>query len=62
MLIITAAGTLAIEGEEMQAMYNNGGTVENSGTINIGATASPGSIGIENYGIFNNHAGGANQH
>jgi hypothetical protein len=51
-----AAGLLTINGAAAQGILNQG-TVENSGTITIGSTASVGN-GILNEATFNNNTGG----
>ena len=56
-LTITAAGALNINGAASQGILNQG-TVENSGTITIGAIASVGLYGIYNETTFNNNTGG----
>ncbi|MES2776935.1 MAG: hypothetical protein V4722_22350 [Bacteroidota bacterium] len=56
MLTINAAGSLNINGSGSFGIYN-GGSVQNSGTINIGATIGAPLGGIQNYGSFNNNSG-----
>ena len=56
-LTIAATGTLNIEGSNDLALIN-AGTLDNSGVINIGASISPGFIGISNGSTFNNKPGG----
>lgn len=56
-LTVAAGGILDIEGSTAQAI-NNAGIVTNSGTINIGSQISPGVIGINNTGTFENQSGG----
>jgi hypothetical protein len=55
-LTIDAAGTLAINYGAVQGILNQG-TVENNGTITIGAIAASGQYGINNNAVFNNNAG-----
>jgi Secretion system C-terminal sorting domain len=57
-LTISAAGSLNLNGAAAQSIFNLG-TVENSGTLTIGATATAGFYGIANAATFNNNTGGA---
>ncbi|MBK8428258.1 MAG: hypothetical protein IPL27_20880 [Lewinellaceae bacterium] len=56
-LTIAAAVTLTINGFVTQGILNQG-TVENSGTLNIGQNTSTGLYGIRNESVFNNNTGG----
>ena len=56
-LTIVAMGSLTMNGSTAQGILNQG-TVQNTGTIHIGATTSPGNHGIKNEGTFNNNTGG----
>ncbi|WAC14830.1 T9SS type A sorting domain-containing protein [Dyadobacter pollutisoli] len=55
LLTVQVAGSLAINGSSANGLQN-GGTVENSGTINI--TNVSGEYGIDNLGTFSNKTGG----
>jgi hypothetical protein len=57
-LTIAAAGSLAVEGAAMANAISNMGTVNNHGTITIGAVLTAGFNGIRNEGAFTNHPGG----
>lgn len=54
LLTITIDGTLTIDGAATQAILNLG-TLENNGTITLGATTGNGLYGIRNEAIFNNY-------
>jgi len=56
-LTILSTGVLTINGATSQGLLNQG-TVNNSGTIEIGNTSSVGLKGLSNQGIFTNNASG----
>ena len=56
-LTINAGAILTINGATDQGMVNSG-TVNNSGTIEIGNTTAVGLKGLSNYGAFTNNASG----
>ena len=61
-LTIASTGTLTINGfrtiNGFSTGFFNNGTVENSGQLALGTTASVGAYGIFNDGTFTNHGGG----
>ncbi|MEZ4960186.1 MAG: MopE-related protein [Saprospiraceae bacterium] len=57
-LTFEAGGTLAIDGSDADALVNqDGGTVNNYGTLNIGTNVAIGGAGVLNNGIFVNETG-----
>jgi len=56
-LTIASGASLTIDGPPTQGLLNQG-SVENSGTLNIGQTTGTGVYGIRNESIFNNNTGG----
>ena len=65
-LTINAGGELTISGfaeyttpSTFTAALNNRGTIDNSGSVIVGAVAAAGDYGIVNHGIFNSKTGGS---
>ncbi|MCB0522039.1 MAG: hypothetical protein KDD27_24060, partial [Saprospiraceae bacterium] len=59
-LTIEAGGTLTIDGSDADALVNqDGGTVNNYGTLNIGTNVAIGGAGVLNNGTFVNETGAA---
>ncbi|MEQ1745492.1 MAG: T9SS type A sorting domain-containing protein [Saprospiraceae bacterium] len=55
----SAGGEINIDRTSSSALWNfNGGTFNNAAEITIGALASVGDYGINNYAVFNNNTGG----